>query len=117
LPARFRPGFPWALDKRCETAREVAADLLTLWQDLGGAEALSAQQRWLCERVVYLRRRCVEYEADMMAGRPPSMDAGTYSNFANVLMGYLKALGLHRQARPARSLRDYMAGKSAEAAA
>ena len=31
------------------------------------------------------------------------MDAGTYSNHANVLQGYLRTLGLDRQARPAQA--------------
>ena len=34
------------------------------------------------------------------------MDVGTYSNHANVLVGCLKALGLDRQARSARTLHD-----------
>jgi hypothetical protein len=34
------------------------------------------------------------------------MDAGTYSNHANVLQGYLKTLGLNRQSRPTETLHD-----------
>jgi hypothetical protein len=92
-------------------------------QDLGGVENLSAQKRWLCERVVYLRRRCVAYETAIMhntelapgeAEMPLPMEAGTYSNHANVLQGYLKTLGLERQSRPAESLRDLMRGGEAE---
>src|SRR5580658_6903952 len=85
LPARFDRFFPWAaIDKRSTVAREFAADLTDLWQDLGGVEQLSIQKRWLTERVVYMRRRMVAYEAAVMAGTEPPMDAGTYSNFANV---------------------------------
>ena len=62
LPARYTAGFPWQLDRRCRAVREVAADLLTLWQDLGGVDSLSAQERSLCERVVFLRRQVIEYE-------------------------------------------------------
>lgn len=36
------------------------------------------------------------------------MDAGTYSNHANVLQGYLRTLGLERRARSVRTLRDVM---------
>ena len=57
LPARYRTRFAWQLDKRSKVVREVAADLIELWTDLGGYEALSSQQRWLCERVVFIRRR------------------------------------------------------------
>jgi hypothetical protein len=83
--------------------------LYELWQDLGGVESLSAQKRWLCERVVYLRRRCLEYEAAVLAGTAPpdGVDAGVYSNHANVLQGYLRTLGLARQAK-AVNAREYL---------
>ncbi len=113
LPARFDRLFAWQLDRRCKAVREVAGDLYELWQDLGGVESLSAQRRWLCERVVYLRRRCVAYESAVLAGTEPPMDAGTYSNHANVLQGYLRTLGLERKARTVRSLRDVMNGSAA----
>lgn len=108
LPARFRQGFPLALDRRCKAVREVAADLLTLWQDLGGHEALSAQQLWLCERVVFIRRRVLEFEAAALAGKDLPFEAGVYSNLANVLVGYLRTLGLERKARTVRRLADVM---------
>ena len=110
LPARYERLFAWQLDRRCKAVREVAGDLYELWQDLGGVETLSAQRRWLCERVVYLRRRCLTYEAAVLAGTEPPMDAGTYSNHANVLQGYLRTLGLERKARSVRSLHDVMQG-------
>lgn len=108
LPARFQRLFAWELDRRCKAVREVAADLFELWQDLGGVDGLSAQKRWLCERVVYLRRRCLAYEAAVLDGTDPPMDAGTYSNHANVLQGYLRTLGLERQARDVSRLRQRM---------
>jgi hypothetical protein len=89
---------------------------------LGGVESLSAQKRWLCERVVYLRQRCLAYEAavlhnaNLLEGqqeRALPMDAGTYSNHANVLQGYLRTLGIERQARPARTLAQVMRGDAA----
>jgi hypothetical protein len=123
LPARYERLFAWNLDRRCKAVRDVAADLYELWQDLGGVENLSAQKRWLCERVVYLRRRCVAYETAIMHNTelapgetemPLPMEAGTYSNHANVLQGYLKTLGLERQSRPAETLRDLMRGGESE---
>ena len=99
LPARFERLFAWRLDRRCKAVREVAGDLAELWQDLGSVESLSAQKRWLCERVVFMRRRMLAYEAAVMGGTEPPMDAGTYSNFANVVQGHLKTLGLERRAR------------------
>jgi hypothetical protein len=112
LPARFRQGFPWALDRRCKVVREVAADLLTLWQDLGGYEGLSTQQLWLCERVVFLRRRMLAYESAILSGTDAPMSAGEFSNFANVAQGHLKALGLQRQARLVDGLQSFLARAS-----
>lgn len=118
LPARYERLFAWQLDRRCKAVREVAGDLFELWQDLGGVGNLSAQKRWLCERVVYLRRRCLAYEAAVLAGTAPPMDAGTYSNHANVLQGYLRTLGLERHQKPVRSLHEHLNGnaKALEAA-
>jgi hypothetical protein len=122
LPAAYRARFAWKLDRRAKVVREVASDLMELWQDLGGYEALSTQQRWLCERVVYIRRRCLAYESAVMhnlskpADAPEMklpMDAGTYSNHANVLQGHLRTLGLERRQKSVRSLHELMRGGSA----
>ena len=101
-------------------ARELTADLNELWASLGGVENLSPQRRWLSERVVYMRRRMLAYEAAVMAqaealeagAEPPKlpMDHGTYSNFANVCQGHLKTLGIERSAKPGRTLREVMNG-------
>jgi hypothetical protein len=101
LPARNKRLFPWKLDRRCVESREVASDLFELWQDLGGVENLSTQKRWLCLRVVRLHRYCVEYEEALDTGAKPRIDAGTYSNYCNVLQGHLRTLGLERKARDA----------------
>jgi hypothetical protein len=121
LPAKFDRYFPWAeIDRRSVVAREYSADLNELWASLGGVEHLSTQRRWLTERIVYMRRRMLAFEAAVMAQaaaveagtEPPKlpMDAGTYSNFANVCQGHLKTLGIERSARPSRSLREVMSG-------
>ena len=119
LPARYERLFAWRLDRRCAAVREVAADLFELWQDLGGVEQLSTQKRWLCERAVYLRRRCLDFEAAVLHNasrgkddpeQPLPMDAGTYSNHVNVLQGYLRTLGLSRQAKSGPTLYEKMHG-------
>jgi hypothetical protein len=109
LPDKFERLFAWQLDRRCKAVREVASDLTELWQDLGTVENLSAQKRWLCERVVFMRRRMLAYEAAVMEGAEPPMTAGEYSNFANVTQGHLKTLGLERQASRANGLQAYLA--------
>jgi len=108
LPARYRPRFAWKLDRRCVAVRELASDLVELWQDLGGVESLSVMQLALCEPVVFIRRRVLEFESAMMAGKTPPFEAGTYSNLANVLLGHLKTLGLERKARSVKRLADVM---------
>ena len=108
LPAKYSRRFPWDLDRRCAAVREIAADMVELWTALGGVDSLSPQRLWLCERVVYLRRRCLAYEAAILAGTEAPMDAGSYSNHANVLQGYLRTLGLDRVAKPVRTLREVM---------
>jgi len=112
LPARYERLFAWSLDRRCKAVREVAGDLTELWQDLGTVENLSAQKRWLCERVVFMRRRMLAYESAVMDGTEPPMTAGEYSNFANVTQGHLKTLGIERQARPVKRLHDHLAAVS-----
>jgi hypothetical protein len=109
LPARFDRLFPWAdLDRRCSAVREFAADLVELWQDLGGVDTLSVQRRWLCERIVFMRRRMLAYETAIIDGTEPPMTAGEFSNFANVTQGHLKTLGIERRARSVKSLHQVM---------
>jgi hypothetical protein len=120
LPARLNRLFPWSsLDRRCVAVREFAADITDLWQDLGGVENLSIQQRWLCERIVFMRRQMLAYESAILeraaaidAGTEPPklpMDSGSYSNFANVCQGHLKTLGIERRARPTQGLDGWLA--------
>ena len=112
LPAKFDNGFAWDLDRRCQIAREVASDLWELWESLGGLDALSPQQRWLAERVVFLRRRMLAYESAILSGTDAPMSAGEFSNFANVAQGHLKALGLQRQVRLVDGLQSFLARAS-----
>lgn len=109
LPDKYERLFAWRLDRRCSAVRQIAGDLTELWQDLGGVEQLSTQKRWLCERVVFMRARMLEFETAVLDGKQPPMDAGTYSNFANVAQGHLKSLGLERKAARSDSLQEYLA--------
>ncbi len=81
--------------------RKVFDQASALWQDLGGFEALSTQQLMLCDRVAFIDHKVSEFESAVMSGKPPPFDMGVYSNLANVLMEYLKALGLERRQKPA----------------
>lgn len=116
LPAVYDAGFPWRLDKRSTIGRQVGADVWTLFQDLGGIESLSVQQRMLCERAVFLRRRLLVHEEAVLAGQPPVMTANEHTAAVNALLGVLKALGLKRQARDVGDLRTYLAAAVNEGA-
>lgn len=106
LPARFKPGFAWQLNRRSSLARELARELWDLWQDLGGLDSLSAQQRTLVERVVFLRRQILEHEQQALSGDPGKLTPNEYAAAVNTLIGLLKSLGIERQARPVRRLAD-----------
>ncbi len=114
LPAQWTPLSTWAIDWRSSSARALLNDLTALHQDLGGAAALSTQERLVCERIAYLWGRCRAYESATMAGTTPPMTAGEYSNHCNVLLGLTKTIGLRRRARPAEGLHEYMARKGAQ---
>jgi hypothetical protein len=119
LPARYRRLFAWDLDRRSKAVREIAADQVDQWQALGGVDSLSPQELALVERVVFLRRRVLAYESAVLHNisrdaeepeRSLPMDAGTYSNHVNVLLGLLRTLGLERRTKPVRSLHEIMRG-------
>jgi hypothetical protein len=117
LPAKYTANaLGWNLDWRSPIALRLSAEVLMLAQDLGGWSSLSRQKQILVERTAYLRLKTAEYETADMQGKPTPFDGGTYSNKANVLLGHLKALGLERLARPARTLHQVMRGEPAEGA-
>jgi hypothetical protein len=121
LPARYERGFAWKLHGSSKVARQVARDLVEQWQALGGVDELSPQQLTIVERVVFLRRRVLAYESAVLhneAKRPEQpemplpMDAGTYSNHVNVLLGLLRVLGLERRQKPVKRLHEHLAAVS-----
>jgi hypothetical protein len=122
LPARYERNFAWKLHGSCKVARACARDLVEMWQALGGVGELSPQQLTIVERVVFLRRRVLAYESAVLHNEakradqpemPLPMDAGTYSNHVNVLLGLLRVLGLERRTKPVRGLHQVMRGGSA----
>jgi hypothetical protein len=112
LPAKYSRRFPWELDRRCAAVREIAADLVELWTSLGTVDSLSPQKLWLCERVVFMRRRMIAFETAVLAGTELPFDYGVYSNLGNVCQGHLRTLGLNRVAKPTQTLREIMDGTS-----
>lgn len=108
LPARYRTGFPWQLDKRARASREIAADMVRLWSDLGGVDALSTQQLMVVERLTFLRQRLIQHEQATLNGKEPPMSSNEYVAAVNTTLGLLKALGLQRQARDVDDLNSWL---------
>lgn len=115
LPARFKPGFAWDLNRRSSLARDVARELWELWQDLGGFDQLSTQQRIVVERIVYVRRKLLEHEKEVLEGKPGLLEPNVYAAWCNTLVGLLKSLGIERKAKPVGTLHDYIANRGAPA--
>jgi hypothetical protein len=76
LPARYERLIAWQLDRRRQPVGKVTGDLFEVWQDWGGIDALPVQKRSLAERVVFLRHRCLAYEAAAVASRIGIRPAG-----------------------------------------
>lgn len=114
LPARIpRSLSEWRIDRRSQPAREIAADLVAFCGDLGGAENLSAMERTLLERLVFLRRQMLEHESLVLAGKPGTMTPHEHVAASNAIQGLVKALGLKRRAKDAGDLRTYLAERAA----
>jgi hypothetical protein len=101
LPSRGERLFPWKLDRRGTVSREIASELLELWQDKGGVQNLSIVKRRLCERFVRVQRKCVAYEDALDAGITPPFDDATYQGYIDRLRGLARDIGLEREARSA----------------
>jgi hypothetical protein len=65
----------------------------------------------LVERVAFLRRRILEFESAVLEGKEPPFDAGTHSNYCNVLMGCLRTLGLSRRSKPVKTPQELLRGE------
>lgn len=114
LPPKFTGGFAWDLDRRSIVGREVIHALGQLVQDLGGRESLSAQQRMLCERTVFLHHRLITHESAVLSGRESAMSVHEHVAATNALLGLLKNLGLKRQAKDLGTLQSYLEGSVGE---
>jgi hypothetical protein len=105
VPERFAPGFLQTTDRRYRPARIVAERLQELHEALGGADALSPQQKSLCERVVWLGARLQQLEQEFLAGQ--GLDAPEYTALVGSLTSVYRLLGLYRKAKPVETLAGY----------
>jgi hypothetical protein len=113
LPARFKRGCAWNVDRRRKAVREYAYDMMRLGESLGGLDMLSEQEVWIVEEAAYWHSRLLENRAAVLSGRPPTLTVGEHQNGTNTLIGLLNKLGLKRQARSVDSLQSYLAKAAA----
>jgi hypothetical protein len=98
LPARFKRGVAWNVDRRCKAVREYAHDIVRLGESLGGFDGLSEQKMWIVEEAAYWHWRLLQNRAAVLSGRPPTLTPGEHQNGTSTLLGLLSKLGLERQA-------------------
>ena len=113
LPARFKRGCAWNVDRRRKAVREYAYDMMRLGESLGGLEMLSEQQVWIVEEAAYWHSRLLENRAAVLSGRSPTLTVGEHQNGTSTLIGLLNKLGLQRHARDVDSLQAYLAKAAA----
>lgn len=111
IPSKYRPDFIERLDKRTVLGRAVHNRYHAVVSDLGGEEVLSTIKRSHVRRLVTLESMIEAIECRALAGE--EVDAGSWTQLLNSWLGVAGRLGLERQSRNVRSLRDVMGGKAA----
>lgn len=108
-----------AIDRRTKTGRALAAWRTEITADLGGPEALSAQQRAVLDEVVKLKLLLDSIDAWLLT-QPSLVNKQKRSLFpvvrerqtlADALVRYLTTLGLERKAHDVTDLSTYLATK------
>lgn len=112
VPERYSEDWLAKLDGRTQIARAIRDRLDELQNDLGGADALSYQQRSLCKRTIWLEAIVEQQEIALSKGE--EVDQGKLTQAVNSLIGLFKTLGLERKARDAPTIQDWIARKTAE---
>ena len=107
VPDAWHAGILSELDQRTGLARELHERLGALMNDLGGADALSYQQRVLCERAIFLELWCQREEAKLVKAGDVSAVA-QWTQASNALAGLLAKLGLERRAKHVPTLSEYL---------
>lgn len=95
------------LDKRTVLGRAVLERYQSVLSDLGGEDALTTIKRSLVRRFTWFEVMIEGMECRAAAGE--GVDIGAWTQLTNSWLGIARMLGLERQARPLRTLRDVMA--------
>ena len=111
MPAKYEPDFERRIDKRTVVGAALLARLAAIQSDCGGVETLSHAKQSLCKRAVWIEAMIESHEQNLSNSLP--IDAGSYTQLINSLLGIYRALGIERRQKPLRSLREIMDGKAA----
>lgn len=112
-PAHYRQDWLEVLDRRTRLARVVEDRLRELESDLGGHDVLSYQQRSLARRALWIELIIERRESALAQGL--EIEEGQHGYSVNTLKGLFVTLGLHRKAKEAPSLHEYLAKKATAA--
>jgi hypothetical protein len=106
------------LDGRTREARRLRAVTRELTEHVGGADRVSAAQRYLIERTAIDLLRLELLDGEMAAGTVSNHDARVAHALRNTIRLSLRELGMQAAAAKPPSLAEVLArGKTAEAAA
>lgn len=108
IPDKYSPDFADRLDRRTSIAKAIRGRIGAIETDMGGADLLSHARRSLVRRVVWLEAIVEHSEQKLAAGE--GIDLGAHVQAVNSMIGLYRLLGLERRQRPARTLREVMAG-------
>ena len=99
LPARFTPKFWELADLRSGVTKIIRRRYLQLKDDAG---VDSIQKDMLVQRAIFISTRLETLEIE--AAESGEFDPGVYTNLTNTLTGLLKAIGLEKKIKSARTL-------------
>lgn len=112
LPGRYENDWLSKLDGRTRLAQAARQRMGQLVADLGGADAISYQERSICKRIVWLETMIEHRESQLARGE--DIDESRHAANINTLVGLLRSIGLQRRARDVPTLHEYLRQKQRE---
>ena len=113
IPQQYAADWLEKMDGRTAIARAVNERLHSLLADLGGADALSYQQRSLAKRAIWTEAVIEQSEAALARGE--DVDVGRITQANNSLIGLYRVLGIERKVKDVPDLATYLASRGATA--
>lgn len=109
-PQKFTNGWLSQLDGRTGVAQVMRERYTALSNDLGGADALSYQERLLVERVLWLEYWIAQQEQGIATGQ--DVDMGRYTQAVNSVQGLVMKLGLQRRSKDVPNLAEFIKARA-----